>query len=271
MGEVSRTAGHPLGAAPVVSIVVVTYNALEYVRACLEGIMSRTQVPYELIVVDNASEPPTRDYLQSLSGIRLILNDENRLWCAGCNQGMRASDPRSRYILLLNSDITIMRDDWLNVMISLVESEPRVGLTGPVFRRVSMGPVYGFIDGQCLLFRRQVLDEVGYFDEVRWPWGGAAAEFAVAAFAKGWIYKAVHKEDEIVIHHRGKSKTPELAEKIERLPRGAEHFREILERHGLRPTPSILDHKMFPRSLRDRLERFRFYYADPVTASQAKM
>jgi GT2 family glycosyltransferase len=258
------------GPAPLVSIVIVTYNALDYVRGCIEGIRSRTSLPYELVVVDNASEAETRDYLKSVPGIRLILNDENRLWCAGCNQGMREVDSRGKYVLLLNSDITIMRDDWLDVMVALMEGEPRVGIVGPVHRRVSVGPVYGFIDGQCMLIRRELLDELGYFDEERWPWGGAAAEFAVAAYAKGWIYKAVHAEDEIVIHHRGKSKTPELKKKIDTLPRAAAQFREIMERYGIRPRVSIFDWKALPRSLRQSRERTMFYYADPVPSPQVR-
>ena len=53
--------------APLVSIVVVTYNAPEYTRLCLEGVLTRTRTPFELIVVDNLpSNPFTYEAVMSL-------------------------------------------------------------------------------------------------------------------------------------------------------------------------------------------------------------
>src|SRR5438105_24999 len=130
---------------PLVSIIVVTYNALEFVRLSLEGIQARTRLPYELIVVDNASGPETREYLREAKGIRLIQNEENRLWAAGCNQGMRAADPRSSYLLLMNSDIEVLRDDWLEVLLHVMESDPKVAMAGTQHNKVEFGPIYGYI------------------------------------------------------------------------------------------------------------------------------
>ena len=134
--------------APLVSIVMVTYNALEYVRRSVEGILSRTSVPFELIVVDNASEAPTREYLRSVDGIRLIENPRNVLWCRGCNTGAAAAHPESRYQLLGISDIEILRDDWIEVMVAVMESETNVAIVGPQLnRRQPYAPVYGWVDG----------------------------------------------------------------------------------------------------------------------------
>ena len=73
---------------PLVSIVVVSYNATPYLRRCLESLRARTRPPHEILVVDNASRQETRDYLRSVDFIRPVFNDENRLWCAGCSQGI---------------------------------------------------------------------------------------------------------------------------------------------------------------------------------------
>jgi GT2 family glycosyltransferase len=258
----------PGGAAPLVSIVVVTYNAADYVRRCLESVRSRTRVPCELIVVDNASERDTREYLESLDGIHLILNEENRLWCAGCNQGMRASDPRSSYVLLLNSDIEVLREDWLEVMVSLIESDPRIGIVGPHRIPMRYGPLYGHIDGDCFLFRRELLQQVGYFDEERWPWAGANVEFTVAAFARGWIYKMVHPDDRIVVHHGQKSRTPDLQKRIVRLPKPRRKYRDILLRHGIRPSFAPLERSRLLGPILRHLDRTRFYYAEPFGPSR---
>jgi GT2 family glycosyltransferase len=248
--------------APVVSVIVVTYNALDHVRACVSGVLGRTRIPLELIVVDNASDPPTREYLRSLQGVRLIQNEQNRLWCAGCNQGIRAADARSRFVLLLNSDVEILRDDWLEVMLALMESDLRVALVGPQHHHLPVGPVYGFLDGHCLLLRRAVLEEVGLLDEARWPWWGAPAELAVAAFARGWTYKVVHPDDAIVRHHGSRSKTEEVRRIIAGMPAPVHSFPDILRRHGLRPRASLAE--SFPAPVREWLYRRRFYHASPV-------
>ena len=48
------------------SIVVVTYNQLEYTKLCLESVLQRTDARYELIVVDNGSTDGTLEYLRSI-------------------------------------------------------------------------------------------------------------------------------------------------------------------------------------------------------------
>ncbi len=254
------------GDAPRVSIVVVTYNAPEYVRKCVEDIRARSRVPYELILVDNASDAPTRDYVSGLQDARLILNDDNRLWCGGCNQGMRSIDPHSEYVLLLNSDIEILRDDWLEIQIAAMESAPKIGIVGPKHLRVPYGPMWGFVDGFCMMIRASLLQEVGYFDEERWPWWGAPAEFAVAAYAKGWRYRITHPQDEFIFHHEDKSQTPEFKESLKKLPRVRREFPGILARHGLQPEPSLSERWKLPPFIEKWEERRRFYHAPPYRA-----
>src|SRR5215831_1783221 len=99
--------------APLVSIVTVTFNAPDYVRRCLDSIEARTSKPYELIVVDNASDAPTRALLAeraAAGGIRLLQNEDNPLWAKACNQGLALAEPRSRYVLLLNPDCEALAD-----------------------------------------------------------------------------------------------------------------------------------------------------------------
>src|SRR5262249_31306387 len=80
-------------AFPKASIVVVTYNNLSLNRQCLESVYGRTEWPnFEVIVVDNASQDGTPDYLreaQSLyPNLRVVLNDANRGFAAANNQGL---------------------------------------------------------------------------------------------------------------------------------------------------------------------------------------
>ncbi|TAM87202.1 glycosyltransferase, partial [bacterium] len=51
---------------PVVSLVLLTWNALEYTRITIESVRRFTKLPCELVVVDNGSEAPTVEYLRTL-------------------------------------------------------------------------------------------------------------------------------------------------------------------------------------------------------------
>jgi 2-polyprenyl-3-methyl-5-hydroxy-6-metoxy-1,4-benzoquinol methylase len=73
------------------SIVIVTYNQLDYTHLCLDSLRLRTDEPYELIVVDNASTDGTVEYLRALPDVRLILNPTNRGFPAAVNQGIAAA------------------------------------------------------------------------------------------------------------------------------------------------------------------------------------
>ena len=46
------------------SIVIVTYNEIEFTRQCLDSIRLLTDEPYELIVVDNGSTDGSVEYLR---------------------------------------------------------------------------------------------------------------------------------------------------------------------------------------------------------------
>ncbi len=258
----------PVPEAPLVSILIVTFNAPEAVRDCLEGIRQRTPSPsYEVVVVDNASRAETFDYLRSVPWIRLIRNEENRLWSPACNQAMLAAHPGSRYLLLLNSDIVILRDDWLETLVTVIESAPNVGIVGPHHHRRAVGPVHGTLNGDCFMFRRTVLEQVGLFDEA-YPWAGANLIFTIGAYRRGWIYKVLNRADRVVHHRRHVSRQadPEADARIRATPRS--DYYKFLAEAGLEPvhTSPVLARlsKLAGPRLRRLWEKRPFYYAPPA-------
>jgi GT2 family glycosyltransferase len=248
---------------PLVSIIIVTFNARDYVQRCLETVRSLTKTPYELIVIDNASREETREYLRGETGFRLILNEENLLWCRACNQGTAAADPRAPYLLLLNPDVEIMRPDWLEIMVRVMESDPRVGMVGTHHRYSGVGPVWGSLDGHCLMFRRKMVEELGPMDAERFPMGGGPSHYAIRAFKAGWIYKALHSKDKILIHHGKKSRDDAQGNAWKKIARP--DYIALLKEEGIAPEyPST-----FRRSLDQRFPAIRnhrrFYAATRQT------
>ena len=82
-----------------VSVIVVSFNTRDHLRACLERIESE----HEVVVVDNASHDGSAEMVQAeFPHVRLIANAENRGFGAANNQGMAVAG--GELVLLLNSD-----------------------------------------------------------------------------------------------------------------------------------------------------------------------
>ena len=113
------------------SIIIVSYNVRDLLRACLTSIQTTAsrKLRQEIIVVDNAStDGAARMVRQHFPQVRLIANRENRGFAAANNQGIRES--RGRYVLLLNPDTQVL-DDALARMIEFLEAHPAFGAAGP--------------------------------------------------------------------------------------------------------------------------------------------
>lgn len=219
------------------SIIIVTYNALDYVTGCIESLRANTAPGHEIIIVDNASDPPTRNYLESLHGLpgfRLILNKENRLWSPANNQGLLASAPDAEFCLLLNSDVKVLRPDWISRLQEPLLAHPRVGISGTQYNFSPVRPTYGAIDGCCFMVRKNLLKEIGLLDE-RYPWNGAGYVFTVRAWASGYYYYQVDRP-KLLIHYGKRSRVSNQLQlqnrKVEKL--------EIVRDAGLRPGKGYL-------------------------------
>jgi GT2 family glycosyltransferase/2-polyprenyl-3-methyl-5-hydroxy-6-metoxy-1,4-benzoquinol methylase len=211
---------------PGVSIVMLTWNQLEYTRQCVESVLRHTPQPVELIFVDNGSTDGTREYLKTIPNARVVLNDDNLGFAAGNNQGLTLAT--GDYVVLLNND-TVVTDGWLDRLIGPMLRDATIGFTGPRSNYVA-GPQLvpnvpytsleeldsfaaeraaslanggwptAFAVGFCLAIRRSVVERIGGLDP---RFGSGNFEDndyclrAVLAGWKGWI------ADDAFVHHFG--------------------------------------------------------------------
>ncbi len=124
--------------APRVSVVVLTYNNIEFTKACLRSIESESNWPQlEIIVVDNASSDGTREYLsqwaQAHDHRKVILNERNLGFAAGNNIGLAAAT--GEYLVLLNND-TYVTPNWVRTLVNHLRRNPRIGIIGPVTNNI---------------------------------------------------------------------------------------------------------------------------------------
>lgn len=125
---------------PSVSIIVLTWNALDFTRKCAESLLAHTSSVHELLFVDNGSEPETIDYLKDLEDahpqVRVILNGKNLGFAAGNNVGM--AEAKGEYVCLLNSDV-VVTEGWLEALLAPAMADPKIAMVGPVTNSISGG------------------------------------------------------------------------------------------------------------------------------------
>jgi GT2 family glycosyltransferase/glycosyltransferase involved in cell wall biosynthesis len=227
-----------------IDIIVCIHNALDDARRCLAWLVkfSEKNGP-NLILVDDGSDQETRIFLESFSSdhanVTLIRNDQACGYTAAANKGLRRS--QGRYVILLNSD-TVVTSRWVHKMVEAVEVSPDVGLAGPMSNAASWQSVPDIIDsrggfavnelprgitpedvnriceqsstyifprvpilnGFCLIVKRRVLDEVGYFDENAFPQGyGEENDYCFRARDAG--FECVVATHTYVFHAKSKS------------------------------------------------------------------
>jgi glycosyltransferase involved in cell wall biosynthesis len=98
----------PAAKSPVVSVVLPTFNRLEYLRIAVESVYAQTFSEWELIIADDGSGEETRAYLRALENpphVRIIWLSHCGMPGAVRNAALR--DARGEYIAFLDSD-----DQW---------------------------------------------------------------------------------------------------------------------------------------------------------------
>ncbi|WP_294379377.1 bifunctional glycosyltransferase family 2 protein/class I SAM-dependent methyltransferase, partial [uncultured Clostridium sp.] len=118
------------------SIIILTYNNLEYTKVCFNSIKKyNLSSNYEIIIIDNNSTDGTVEWIKQQKGIKYILNNENKGFPIGCNQGIKIAD-KNNDIFLLNNDTVIMPNSIFNLRMGLYSKE-NIGATGAVSNNVA--------------------------------------------------------------------------------------------------------------------------------------
>jgi len=250
------------------SIIIVNFNVKPLLSRCLESIFQEAQgLSYEVIVVDNASDDSSVEYLKDLvskrkelhpvkssafgrgaaeplfNRVKVIFNDKNLGFAKANNQGFKIA--QGEFILFLNPD-TETKPGALEKMIEFMKKNPDCGIAGPTLLGVNgkiqdsvrsfpglfsqiliflklhhLFPLlrvfkkyflYSFdyqkeqevdqVMGAFLLTRREVIEEVGAFDENFYIWF-EEVDFCFRAKKASW--KVIYTPGSQILHYGGKS------------------------------------------------------------------
>lgn len=209
------------------TVVIPVWNQWQMTQACLETLRPTLGVHDEVVVVDNGSEDFTPTGLKQFPWVKVITNEVNQGFAIACNQG--AAIAKNDVVVFLNND-TLLPAKWLDGLLWPFE-DSTVFATGPRSNFVSgpqmveeanyaagsMSELRKFakkwreehrgqtqettrLVGFCLAVRRDILEQVGGFDE-GFETGGAEDDDLCLRLVKAGGRLLIC--DESFVHHHG--------------------------------------------------------------------
>jgi len=212
---------------PEISVVIVNYNGVRLLTDCLDSLRLQTFRDFEVIFVDNASSDESVVFVtDNYPEVKVIVNSENLGYGGGNNTGIISS--KGKYVALLNND-TRVDARWLDRLHAAAEKDRAIGMcaskilnyyhpeiidnTGLLIYRDGIARGRGrlekdagqyaleeevfFPSGCAGLYRREMLDEIGLFDEDFFLYVDDV-DIGLRARMAGW--KCLYVPDAVVYH-----------------------------------------------------------------------
>ncbi len=227
------------------SINIVNWNGLHFLKHCLESIQCQSYQKIEVNIIDNHSTDGSFEWIaKQYPGLRLIRNEVNEGFSRAHNQAMRISS--GEYVLPLNFDI-ILSPQFVEEMVKTIEVAPNIGMVSGNLYALGKGEHQEIIDstgvtmrgmfpadrgqnqldhgqyqkmeyifgpsGAAPLYRRTMLEEIAidgeYFDEDYYLYV-EDVDLCWRAQLCGW--KALYTPRAVAFHKRGA--TREMSEEM---------------------------------------------------------
>ncbi len=225
---------------PLVSIIIPTKDKPELIKRCVRSIKEKTSYPnYELVIVDNGStDPEVKHFYEEISkerNVKILYRDIPFNFSRLVNYGVRNAS--GELICLLNNDTEVINEEWLTEMVrhglrreigivgaKLLYPDGRVQHGGVVLG-IWHGPEHAFknfpkeapgymnrlitlqnylaVTAACILFRKEVFNEVGGFDE-RFAVNFNDTDFCLRVYERG--YRNLWTPHALLYHVESKSR-----------------------------------------------------------------
>jgi GT2 family glycosyltransferase len=208
-----------------VSVIILNWNGRTFLPECLDALAAQTYRDFETIIVDNGSTDGSAEYVrESYPWVRLVALAENTGFAGGNNRGL--AEAGGEFIVTLNNDTRVV-PEFLEELVRPVSGDPRIGMVAAKMRNyytpeqidavglkiganglgynIGVGetdtgqydgsPAFGPCGGAAL-YRRAMLEEVGFFDpdffayyeDFDLAWRGRLAGWGCAAAPRAVVY-----------------------------------------------------------------------------------
>lgn len=219
---------------PAISVILPNYNGRHLLEKNLPSLAAALEgIPHEIIVVDDCSRDDSVNFLVSAyPDIRIVRNEHNQGFSATCNRGVEAAT--SPLLCIVNTDVTFTAD-YFHKAIPHFDSPGLFAVKGDIvnYREVMDKPyniqktsilcfkrgflrthpriepdpsrLNGQVGGQyvllgcCFVCRRDMMLELGGFDEIFSPFYWEDSDLPLRALRRGW--RLAYEPRCIVYHH----------------------------------------------------------------------
>lgn len=216
-------------ARPRITVVVVNWNGMPYLKRCLPLVVAEAGDESEVIVVDNASTDGSADYVAGhFPSVRLIRNSQNRGFAGGANDGWQAGI--GDVCVLLNLDVSPL-PGLFRELADALQKVPAAGVVGAkllypdgktiqhaggvLLRPLLDGKHRGrlevdrgqyadltdveYVTGAAIALKRQLLEKLSGFDEGYSPLDYEDVDLCWRARNLG--YRVLYVPTAMAIHH----------------------------------------------------------------------
>ncbi len=197
--------------APKVSVVVPVYNRIQLTTTFLRKFSEVSYPNFEIIIVDDGSTDGTAEMVRNqFPSVRLLQEKGNLWWAKATNLGIRdALERGTDYIVTMNDDVTF-KSDFLEKLVQVGQQNPRTlagalvyehtnpdnlwyaggrmaWFQGELIHRHALddGPLL-WLTGMGTLIPASAFEEIGFYDEKRFPQYAADVDYTLRARQRGF-------------------------------------------------------------------------------------
>lgn len=181
--------------AATVTCIVLNWNSRPHLESCLSSLLDSDYQEAQYVVVDNASIDGSVEFINQRFPMVEVIRNETNLGFAGGNN-VALEELEGDFAVLVNPDVTVTKD-WLANLIMPLSSDNQIGIAGcktyyPGGKRLQHAGGYieyplafpghrgideedegqydemtdvEYVTGAVFVIRREVLDDIGLFDE----------------------------------------------------------------------------------------------------------
>ena len=182
----------------MVTVIIPNYNGLKFLKDCLQGLEKQSYKEFKVIVIDNGSDDGSVNFLKEEKGIELIALEKNIGFCGAVNLGIKSAN--TKYVILLNND-TIVYPKYIEMLVKHMQEKDDVFSTSAQMIKMhdeslidNAGDLYCALGwafargtgkknekyskehevfsscGGAAIYRREIFQEIGYFDEAHFAY-----------------------------------------------------------------------------------------------------
>lgn len=178
----------------LVTVIIPNYNGDAYIENCLRSLQEQTFRDFEILIVDNASEDKSADFIEkNYPDIMLVRLQQNFGFSRAVNEGIKRT--KSPYLILLNND-TVCDKDFIGALYDEIKQDDKIfSVASKMLQMYAPDKIDGAGDLYCALgwafargkdqskkryekpskvfsacggaaiYRRDLFEQIGYFDE----------------------------------------------------------------------------------------------------------